>query len=122
VGSAVLGPAVTAVAALAGNYDDVFRRDEAPSHLLRDRERLIGSMRRESLDHLIVFDEVQLRRVLRTSASHYNRIRTHLSLKKSAPNIRHPRTRGAVAVVCGELLIVAARNAVAKTCESFAHR
>jgi hypothetical protein len=33
-------------------------------------ERLIGSIRRESLDHLVVFDEAQLRRVLRSYASY----------------------------------------------------
>jgi hypothetical protein len=36
-------------------------------------ERLIGSIRRESLVHLIVFDEVQLRRVLKNYASYYIR-------------------------------------------------
>jgi transposase InsO family protein len=51
-------------------------------------ERLIGSIRRESLDHLIVFDEAQLRRVLRNYASYYNQIRTHLSLAKDAPDFR----------------------------------
>jgi hypothetical protein len=35
-------------------------------------ERLIGSIRRESLNHLIVFDEAQLRRVLTNYASYYN--------------------------------------------------
>jgi transposase InsO family protein len=77
---------------------EAFPWDEAPSHLIRDRdgafgpaythriramgirdhpivprspwqnghiERLIGSIRRESLDHLVVFDEAQLRRVLK---------------------------------------------------------
>jgi len=39
-------------------------------------ERLIGSIRRESLDHLIVFDEAQLRRVLKNCASYYNQVRT----------------------------------------------
>ena len=38
-------------------------------------ERLIGSIRRESLDHLIVFDETQLRRVLRNYASYYEQVR-----------------------------------------------
>jgi transposase InsO family protein len=37
-------------------------------------ERLIGSVRRESLDHLVVFDEAQLRRVLRNYASYYNQV------------------------------------------------
>jgi hypothetical protein len=38
-------------------------------------ERLIGSIRRESLDHLVVFDEAQLRRVLKNYASYYNQVR-----------------------------------------------
>jgi hypothetical protein len=37
-------------------------------------ERLTGSIRRESLDHLIVFDEAHLRRVLRNYASYYNQV------------------------------------------------
>jgi transposase InsO family protein len=45
-------------------------------------ERLIASIRRESVDHLIVFDEAQLRRVLWNYASYYNEVRTHLSLLK----------------------------------------
>ena len=43
-------------------------------------ERLIGSIRHESLDHLIVFEEPQLRRVLKNYASYYSQIRTHFSL------------------------------------------
>jgi transposase InsO family protein len=55
-------------------------------------ERLIGSIRRESLDHLVVFDEAQLHRVLKNYASHYNQVRTHLSLKKNAPDFRSPQS------------------------------
>jgi transposase InsO family protein len=84
---------------------DAFPWDEAPRHLIRDRdsafgpaylrriramrirdhptaprspwqnghvERFIGSIRREALDHLIVFGEAQLRRVLKKYASYYN--------------------------------------------------
>ena len=94
---------------LAGQRTDTFPWDEAPRHLLRDRdgafgpaytqriramgirdhpiaarspwqngyvERLIGSLRRESLDHLIVFNEAQLRRVLKKYAAYYNQLRT----------------------------------------------
>jgi len=46
-----------------------------------------------------VIDEVQLRRVLKNYASHYNKIRTHLSLKKNAPDIRRPHKRGPIAAV-----------------------
>jgi transposase InsO family protein len=92
---------------IAGQVTDAFPWNEAPSHLIRDRdaafapaytrriramgirvhpmvprspwqnghvERLIGSIRRESLDHLIVFDEAHLRRVLRNYASYYNQV------------------------------------------------
>jgi hypothetical protein len=45
-------------------------------------ERVIGSIRRESLDHVIVFGEAHLRRVLKAYASYYNQVRTHLSLNK----------------------------------------
>jgi len=62
-------------------------------------ERLIGSIRRESLDHLVVFDEAQLRRVLKIYASYYNRVRTHLSLEKNAPDFRRPQTLGPIASI-----------------------
>jgi hypothetical protein len=48
-------------------------------------ERLIGSIRRECLDHVIVFGEEHLRRVLRSYADYYNEVRTHRSLNKDAP-------------------------------------
>ena len=51
-------------------------------------ERLIGSIRRECVDHLIVVGERHLRRILRTYAVYYNDIRTHRSLDKDAPAFR----------------------------------
>ena len=48
-------------------------------------ERLIGSIRRECVDHLVVFGERHLRRVLRSYARYYNEARTHRSLNKDAP-------------------------------------
>jgi len=51
-------------------------------------ERLIGSMRRECLDHVIVLSERHLRRVLTRYLSYYHRSRTHLSLDKDTPTIR----------------------------------
>jgi transposase InsO family protein len=48
-------------------------------------ERLIGSVRRECLDHVVVFGERHLRHVLLLYADYYNRARTHLSLNKDAP-------------------------------------
>ena len=57
-------------------------------------ERLIGSIRRECLDHRVVFGEADLRRVLKAYASYYNGIRTHLSLEKDAPLFRRRQTLG----------------------------
>jgi putative transposase len=48
-------------------------------------ERLIGSIRRECLDHVIVFNEAGLRRVLKEYFEYYESCRTHLSLDKDAP-------------------------------------
>ena len=62
-------------------------------------ERLIGSIRRESLDHLVVFDKAQLRRVLKNYASYYKQVRTHLSLDKNAPDFRRPHKLGHIASI-----------------------
>jgi putative transposase len=51
-------------------------------------ERLIGSIRRECLDHVLVLGESHLRRILARYFSYYHRARTHLSLAKDAPDIR----------------------------------
>ena len=59
-------------------------------------ERLIGSIRRECLDHIIVFGEEHLRRVLQSYASYYNRTRTHRSLDKDAPVHRPIQRIGAL--------------------------
>ena len=48
-------------------------------------ERVIGSIRRECLDHIIVVNERHLRRALRAYLAYYNKTRTHLSLSKDAP-------------------------------------
>jgi transposase InsO family protein len=48
-------------------------------------ERLIGSIRRECLDHVVVFGERHLRHVLASYQKYYNEVRTHLSLHKDAP-------------------------------------
>src|SRR6195256_674240 len=48
-------------------------------------ERLIGSIRRECLDHAVVLGEAHLRRILAAYASYYNGFRTHLSLGKDSP-------------------------------------
>lgn len=59
-------------------------------------ERLIGSIRRECLDHVLVGNERQLRRVLTHYFVYYHRWRTHLSLEMDAPDRREVRTTGNV--------------------------
>jgi transposase InsO family protein len=61
-------------------------------------ERLIGSIRRECLDHIIVLSESSLRRILKSYFQYYQHTRTHLSLGKDAPEPRaiHPPGFGAV--------------------------
>ena len=51
-------------------------------------ERLIGSIRRECLDHVLVLGESHLRRILARYFSYYHRARTHLALDKDAPDVR----------------------------------
>ena len=80
-----------------GNYGKVFRETAlglgikevlcAPRSPWQNAyaERLIGSIRRECLDHVIVFHEPGLRRVLRSYFEYYAHSRTHLSLEKDAP-------------------------------------
>ena len=51
-------------------------------------ERLIGTLRRECLDHLIVFNEKSLYRQLRTFVEYYHRNRVHLGLEKDTPEPR----------------------------------
>jgi transposase InsO family protein len=117
---------------IAGQLTDALPWDEAPLHLIRDRdgafgpaytrriramgirdhptaprspwqngyvERLIGSIRRESLDHLIVFGEAHLRHILKAYALYYNEVRTHLSLNKNAPDFPRPSPVGTIAAV-----------------------
>jgi transposase InsO family protein len=48
-------------------------------------ERLIGSIRRECVDHIIVLGERHLRHVLLSYMKYYNEVRTHLCLEKDAP-------------------------------------
>src|SRR5216684_5971541 len=59
-------------------------------------KRLIGSIRRECLDHIIVSGEAHLRRILRSYADYYNRVRTHRSLNKDAPVFRPVQRSGSI--------------------------
>src|ERR1700682_4343338 len=80
-----------------GAYGEVFIR-RLRSMGIRDRptsprspwengyaERLIGSIRRECLDHVVVFSERHLRHLLLSYMKYYNEMRTHLSMEKDAP-------------------------------------
>jgi putative transposase len=108
---------------------NAFPDDQLPRYLLRDRdgvfgqefreqvqdmgiaevlsaqrayvERVIGSIRRECLDHVIVFDERSLRRILASYVDYYHRSRTHLSLGKDSPDPRpvQPAAIGPVVAV-----------------------
>jgi hypothetical protein len=57
-------------------------------------ERLIGSIRRDYLDHVVVFGEQHLRHLLNSYQKYYNEARTHLSLHKDAPIPRAVQTVG----------------------------
>jgi transposase InsO family protein len=108
---------------------EAFPWDEAPHYLIRDRdriygsvvtrqlramgirdkpsapaspwqnglaERLIGSIRRECVDHIIVLGEMRLRRALKFYAEYYNSVRTHRSLNKDAPVTRPIQRIGSI--------------------------
>jgi transposase InsO family protein len=114
---------------IARQLTEAFPWDEAPRYLIRDRdriygtvvtrrlramgirdkptasaspwqngyaERLIGSIRRECVDHVIVLGEAHLRRILRSYADCYNRVRTHRSLNKDAPVFRRVQRTGSI--------------------------
>lgn len=105
----------------AGQLRQAFPYDQAPQHLIRDRdsiygevyrqsieqmdieevliaprspwqnpyaERVIGSIRRECLDHVIVLNEDHLRHILADYVEYYNNVRPHLSLERNAPSPR----------------------------------
>jgi putative transposase len=61
-------------------------------------ERLVGSMRRERLNHVVILGDHHLHAILRSYFAYYHRARTHLSLSKDAPDPRpaHPPTMGEI--------------------------
>jgi len=65
-------------------------------------ERLIGSIRRECIDHIIVLGERHLRHVLLSYMQYYNEVRTHLSLNKDAPAPRPVQRAGHI--LCRSIL------------------
>jgi hypothetical protein len=62
-------------------------------------ERLIGTVRRECLDGMLVFGEAHLRQILSSYAAHYNEVRTHLALGKDAPLGRAVQRTGVVVAI-----------------------
>jgi transposase InsO family protein len=114
---------------IARQLTEAFPWDQAPRYLIRDRdriygsvvmrriramgirdkpiapaspwqngfaERLIGSIRRECVDHFIVLGEAHLRHILRSYAHYYNEVRTHRSLDKDAPVSRLVQRTGSI--------------------------
>jgi transposase InsO family protein len=59
-------------------------------------ERLIGSIRRECLDHVVIWSDAHLCRVLKSYADYYNGVRTHRSLNKDAPVSRPIQPTGVI--------------------------
>ena len=59
-------------------------------------ERVIGSIRRDCLDHVVVFGEEHLRHLLNSYQKYYNEVRTHLSVHKDAPVPRKSSRKGRV--------------------------
>src|SRR5262249_61949142 len=62
-------------------------------------ERLIGTLRRECLDQILIFSETPLRRNLSAYAAYYNQARTHLALQKDAPLRRTVQRSGAIVAI-----------------------
>jgi len=62
-------------------------------------ERLIGTLRRECLDHMVIFGEAHLRRILSAYAVYYNQARTHLALSKDCPLERPIKRLGSIAAI-----------------------
>ena len=62
-------------------------------------ERLIGTVRRECLDRVLVFGEAHLRQILSSYAAYYNEVRTHLALGKDAPLGRAVQRTGVVVAI-----------------------
>jgi hypothetical protein len=56
-----------------------------PETVVRWQREGFGSIRRECLDHVVVFGEAHLCRILKAYVSYYNAVRTHLSLNKDVP-------------------------------------
>jgi hypothetical protein len=62
-------------------------------------ERLIGTVRRECLDQVLIFGEAPLRQILSCYAAYYNEVRTHLALGKDAPLGRAVQRSGVIVAI-----------------------
>jgi transposase InsO family protein len=62
-------------------------------------ERLIGTLRRECLDQMVICGEAHLRQILSAYSAYYNQARTHLALQKDAPLSRAVQRTGAIAAI-----------------------
>jgi transposase InsO family protein len=62
-------------------------------------ERLIGTLRRECLDHVLIYGERHLRRVLTLYSLYYNETRTHLGLGKDTPLRRSIQRSGTIVTI-----------------------
>jgi transposase InsO family protein len=62
-------------------------------------ERLIGTLRRECLDRMLVFGEAHLRQILSSYGAYYNEVRTHLALNKDAPLGRAVQRSGIIVAI-----------------------
>ena|SRR5438270_10332728 len=95
-------PALRLARSLPGAKQTLFPDFIEPSLALqvhRPPERLIGTVRRECLDRMLIFGEAHLRRILSMYAIYYNESRTHLSLHKDAPLHRAIQRSGTVVAV-----------------------
>jgi transposase InsO family protein len=105
---------------------EAFPNQTAPRYLLRDRdaiygerftrclvnmgirelinafaERVIGSIRRECLDHFIILSEAHLRRLLRAYVAYYDTVRPHQALANNSPEPREvqPPSHGRITTI-----------------------
>ena len=62
-------------------------------------ERLIGTVRRECLDRMLIFGEAHLRQILSSYAAYYNQVRTHLALGKDTPLGRAVQRSGVIVAI-----------------------
>jgi transposase InsO family protein len=62
-------------------------------------ERLIGTVRRECLDRMLIFGESHLRQILSSYAAYYNQVRMHLALSKNTPLGRAVQRSGAIVAI-----------------------